>query len=241
MLRVSFIGAGNVATRFAARLRQVGAEIVQICSRSGVPVSELDPDRADVVVVAVSDDAIAPVLDAVPSAGSALWLHTAGSVGIDVFDSNKFPRHGVLYPLQTMLKGKEADWANVPLLVEGDSQAGEIARLMSPSVAVLDSASRRRLHAAAVIGCNMVMYLWSLSERICTDAGLDFDMLKPLLRLTLDRAMEMSPAEAMTGPAKRGDLKTIRSHIDALPPEIADVYRQLSFHMLAQFHPDLSH
>lgn len=236
MLRVSFIGAGNVATRFAARLRDAGAEIVQMCSRSGVPVSELDPDRADVIIVAVSDDAVASVLASVPAAGRALWLHTAGSVGIDVFDPVKFPRHGILYPLQTMLKGREADWQNVPLLVEGDPQAEEIARMMSPSVAVLDSASRRRLHAAAVIGCNMVMYLWSLSERICNDAGLDFDNLKPLLRLTLERAMEMSPSAAMTGPAKRGDLKTIRKHIDALPPDIADVYRHLSKLMLKEFH-----
>ncbi|MCX4331163.1 MAG: DUF2520 domain-containing protein [Muribaculaceae bacterium] len=237
MLKVSFIGSGNVATRFAARLRQAGVEIVQICSRSGEPVSSLEPDRADLVIVATADDAIAEVLDSVPSAGSALWVHTAGSVGIDVFDPEKFPRYGVLYPLQTMLKEREADWSTVPMLVEGDPQVLEIARMMSTSVARLDSASRRRLHAAAVIGCNMVMYLWSLSERICNDAGLDFDMLKPLLRLTLERAMQMSPSDAMTGPAKRGDLKTINGHIAALPPEIAEVYSFLSDKMLAALHP----
>lgn len=239
MLKVSFIGAGNVATRFSARLRQVGAaEIVQVCSRSGVPVSELDASKADVVIVAVSDDAVASVLDSIDKPGDALWLHTAGSVGIDVFDSAKFPRHGILYPLQTMLKDKEADWNNVPLLVEGDPQAGEIARRMSPSVAEVSSADRRRLHAAAVMGCNMVMYLWSLSERICKDAGLDFDMLRPLFDLTGRRVMEMSPAEAMTGPAKRGDIQTIRKHIAALPPDIADTYARLSDKMLKYFHPN---
>lgn len=236
MMRVSFIGAGNVATRMAERLREVGCEVVQICSRSGVPVSELDPDLADVVIVSVSDDAIAPVLASVPRAGSAVWLHTAGSVGIDVFDPAKFPRHGVLYPLQTMLKNRPADWSRVPLLVEGDPLAAELARAMSPSVAELDSAHRRRLHAAAVICCNMVMYLLSLSEEITTDAGLSFDMLKPLIDMTARRAMEMSPAEAMTGPARRGDLDTIAKHIAALPPEIADTYRFISDKMLTKFH-----
>ena len=237
MLRVSFIGAGNVASQFASRLSRVGAEIVQICSRSGVPVSDLDPERADVVIVAVTDDALAPVLDSIAAPGSALWLHTAGSAGLDVFDPAKFPRRGVLYPLQTMLKGRETDWANVPLLVEGDPQAGEIARKMSPLVAEVNSADRRRLHAAAVMGCNMVMYLWSLSERICRDAGLDFNMLRPLFKLTGRRVMEMSPSEAMTGPAKRGDLSTIRKHIAALPPDIAQVYKHLSAEMLHHFHP----
>lgn len=238
-MRVSFIGRGNVATNFAERLRSRGVEVVQICSRTGTPVSELDPDAVDAVIVAVSDDAIAPILAEVPKAGRAVWLHTAGSVGIDVFDPNKFPRHGILYPLQTMLKGREADWSKVPMLVEGDPLARELAELMSPSVTQLDSESRRRLHAAAVICCNMAMYLWSLSEELTTRAGLSFDMLRPLIDLTAGRALEMSPALAMTGPAKRGDLLTMRKHLDALPPEIADVYRFISNKMLQQFHPEI--
>ncbi|MDE7335982.1 MAG: DUF2520 domain-containing protein [Muribaculaceae bacterium] len=238
-MRVSFIGRGNVATNFAERLRRCGVEVVQMCSRSGTPVAELDADAVDAVIVAVSDDAIAPILDQVPDAGSAVWLHTAGSVGIDVFDPEKFPRHGILYPLQTMLKGRETDWGKVPMLVEGDPLAEELARLMSPSVARLDSESRRRLHAAAVICCNMAMYLWSLSEELTTRAGLSFDMLRPLIDLTAARALEMSPAQAMTGPAKRGDLLTMRKHLNALPADIADVYRFISNKMLQQFHPEI--
>ncbi len=238
-MRVSFIGRGNVATNFAERLRSRGVEVVQMCSRTGTPVSELDPDAVDAVIIAVSDDAIAPILDQIPRAGRAVWLHTAGSVGIDVFNPGKFPRRGVLYPLQTMLKGRETDWSKVPMLVEGNELARQLAELMSPSVAELDSESRRRLHAAAVICCNMAMYLWSLSETLTTRAGLSFDMLRPLIDLTAMRAQEMSPAQAMTGPAKRGDLQTMRKHLDALPPEIASTYRFLSNQMLQQFHPEL--
>ena len=239
MLRVSFIGAGNVATRMAARLQEIGADIVQICSRSGVPISELNPDETDLVIVAISDDAIRPVLDSVEHAGNALWVHTAGSVGIEVFDEKKFPRHGVLYPLQTMLKDKEVDWNRVPLLVEGDPEVETIARKMSASVAHLDSDSRRRLHAAAVMCCNMVMYLWYCSEQIVENAGLNYDLLKPLMHMTLERALEIGPSKAMTGPAKRGDVHTIEKHIEALPDDIAETYRELSRQMLAKFHPDL--
>lgn len=239
MLRVSFIGAGNVGTRMAERLRELGAEVVQICSRTGTPVSELDPSKADLVILAVSDDAIAPILAEVPAAGEALWVHTAGSVGMDVFDSAKFPRHGVLYPLQTMLKDTPVDWTQVPLLVEGDPEVERIARLMSPSVARLDSESRRRLHAAAVICCNMVMYLWSLSKEITDRAGLPYDMLYPLMKMTLDRALTIGPDAAMTGPAKRGDLNTIRKHLQALPEDIAEIYKDLSDHILRKYHDTL--
>lgn len=239
MLRVSFIGSGNVATRMAARLRAIGAEIVQMCSRSGTPISQLDPNAADLIIVAVSDDAISPVLNSVSDAGSALWVHTAGSVGIDVFDADKFPRHGILYPLQTMLKDRDVDWNEVPLLIEGDPDIEPIARQMSPNVAQLDSESRRRLHAAAVMCCNMVMFLWYRSKQIIENAGLDYDLLKPLMKVTYERAMEIGPEKAMTGPAKRGDLNTINKHIMALPDEIAETYRELSRQMLSKFHPEL--
>lgn len=237
-MRVSFIGRGNVASQFIDRLRRKGVEVVRVCSRGGLAVSELDPDEVDAVIIAVSDDAIAPILEQIPSAGRAVWMHTAGSVGIDVFDPAKFPRHGILYPLQTMLKGHPADWSKVPMLVEGDPLCGELARLMSPSVAELDSESRRRLHAAAVICCNMAMYLWSLSEELTDRAGLNFDMLRPLIEMTAGRALEMSPAAAMTGPAKRGDLQTIRKHLAALPPEIGEVYKFLSNKILQQSNHD---
>lgn len=240
MLRVSFIGSGNVATRMAARLQEIGAEIVQMCSRSKVPIEELNPNAADLIIVAVSDDAIKPVLDAVKSAGNALWVHTAGSVGIEVFDPEKFPRHGILYPLQTMLKDKELDWARVPLLIEGHEDIEAIARRMSPMVARLDSAARRQLHAAAVMCCNMVMFLWYRSQQIVENAGLDYELLKPLMKMTLERAMEIGPATAMTGPAKRGDIHTIKKHIASLPDEIAETYCELSRQMLAKFHPELT-
>ncbi|MBE6305389.1 MAG: DUF2520 domain-containing protein [Bacteroidales bacterium] len=239
MLRVSFIGSGNVATRMATRLREVGAQIVQICSRSGTPVSELNPNAADLIIVAVSDDSIQQVLNSIESAGNAIWVHTAGSVGMNVFDTKKFPRHGVLYPLQTMLKTRAVDWNTVPLLIEGDPEIENVARMMSPTVIQLDSNSRLRLHAAAVMCCNMVMFLWQQSQQIAECSKLDYSLLKPLMKMTYERAAEIGPENAMTGPAKRGDLNTIKKHIEALPDDIAETYREISRQMLAKFHPEI--
>ena len=238
--RVSFIGAGNVGSNFAEKLRSEGVEIVQICSPSLGNMSEFDPVGVDAVIIAVTDDAIPALLDRLPGNESTLWLHTSGSVGIDAFDSVKFPRHGVLYPLQTMLKGTQPDWDNVPVFIEGDDPLNEeLARMLSPRVAPLDSLSRRRAHAAAVICCNLVMYLWSLSEGAMAEAGLDFEMLAPLMELTWKRAASGSPEQSLTGPARRGDIGTIRKHLDALNPETAAVYRLLSQNILNRFHPEM--
>lgn len=238
--RVSFIGAGNVGSNFAEKLRAEGVEIVQICSPSLGNMNDFDPTGVDAVIIAVTDDAIPSLLDRLPGNDTTLWLHTSGSVGIDVFDAEKFPRHGVLYPLQTMLKGTKPDWDNVPVFIEGDDPLNEeLARMLSPRVAPLDSLSRRRAHAAAVICCNLVMYLWSLSEGAMAEAGLDFKMLAPLMELTWKRAATGSPEQSLTGPARRGDLGTIRKHLDALNPETADVYRLLTQNILNRFHPEM--
>jgi predicted short-subunit dehydrogenase-like oxidoreductase (DUF2520 family) len=246
MLRVSFIGAGNVATRMAAGFRQAGAEVVQICSRSGnEPIAQLRPDAADLIVVSVSDDALPQVLAEVPSVGNhAVWVHTAGSVAIDVFSAEKFPRRGVIYPLQTLSKNYEVDWRKVPLFIEGSSAevtrtVAQAAALLSASVTPLDSAHRRELHASAVLGCNLVMYLWSLAEGVMTRAGLDFELLRPLLEMTLERTRAMKPTDAMTGPARRGDLTTITKHMASLPPEVAETYGFLSQQILKLYHPEL--
>ncbi len=239
--RVSIIGAGNVGSNFAEKLRAEGVEIVQICSPSLGNMDDFDPTGVDAVIIAVTDDAIPRLLDAIPRNKSALWLHTSGSVGIDVFNSDEFPRHGVIYPLQTMLKGTRPDWNNVPVFTEGDDPLiGELARRLSPRVAPLDSLSRRRAHAAAVICCNLVMYLWSLSEGAMAEAGLDFRMLAPLMELTWRRAASGSPEQSLTGPARRGDVGTMRKHLEALSPETAEVYRLLSRNILKRFHPDLT-
>lgn len=192
------------------------------------------------MIIAVTDDAIPGLLASLPSAPSTLWIHTSGSVGIDAFEPEKYPRRGIIYPLQTMLKGVEPDWDNVPIFIEGDDElTSELARMLSPRVAPLDSLSRRRAHAAAVLCCNLAMYLWSLSERVMTEAGLDFSMLRPLMELTLERAVSGSPEQSLTGPARRGDLGTIHKHLDALDDETAEVYKLLTQNILNRFHPEL--
>lgn len=257
---VDIIGSGNVATRMALGLKAAGVKIGKIASRTPghaaqlaarvgaetATLEQMDGRGADMVIIAVHDDAIAPLLESLPRpASDAVFVHTAGSVPMSVFDSAKFPRHGIFYPLQTMSRTIDVDWNRVPLFTEGaDAASEELTRTyglrLTPHVSHLDSAHRAGLHAAAVIGCNMAVYLWSLSEQVLTDAGLDFEVMRPLLEVTLERTKTLSPLEAMTGPARRGDLRTIRRHIESLPPEVAATYRTLSQSILKKYHPELS-
>lgn len=231
-----------MATQMAARLQALGYEVPQMLSKSGTPLSEFNPSLCDAVIIAVSDGAIADVLEALPPAPHLLWMHTSGSVGIEVFDPTKYPRQGVLYPLQTMLAHKEIDWLNVPLFIEGAApEIEQLAKEMSPMVAPLNSVSRRRLHAAAVMSCNLVMYLWLLAREVTDAAGLDFALLNPLMEMSLQRALPGPHNSDLTGPARRGDLQTIASHLAVLNPEQRSAYTLLSNAILSRFnHPQPS-
>lgn len=238
MKRIAVIGAGNVASSLVPAFEALdGVSVVQNWTRrSGEPLTS----DADIYVLAVSDDAIA--LLACRFAGlnpRALWLHTSGSVGMESLASLG-PRHGVFYPLQTFTRGRRLDFGDIPLFIEGSdpSVAGEMKELaarLSRRVYDADSSTRRAMHVAAVFACNFANHLWSVADGLLRERSLSFDILGPLLGETLTKALESSPAEGQTGPARRGDSRVMGQHIASLPPDLAEIYRVISRHIINQY------
>lgn len=239
------IGAGNVATHLAKAL-SMQAEIVQVFSahlNNAVTLASTLPaaiatdqiDRivsdADCYIISIKDDAIAPLLEKTTS-NNALWVHTSGSVPATVFAS-RFSRYGVLYPLQTFTRTVPVDITQVPFFIEGSSddttnEIRRLAQLMSPSVYEADSEIRKQIHIAAVFACNYANHLWAIADEILGNVNLPFSILLPLIRATIDKAVATSPAEGQTGPARRGDIRILDSHIDMLPTDKAKIYRTLA-------------
>lgn len=254
MTRVAIIGAGNVATHLAIALsgkvaisqiysrNRCNAEL--LVSRIGVDIpvtdsiSDVDPS-ADVYIVSVKDDAVRSLVEQLPENGRALWVHTSGSAPMDVFKC-RMTRYGVLYPLQTFSKDVDVDVREVPFFIEGcnpevESEIATIARLLSPEVKVADSRQRKRIHAAAVFACNFTNHLWAIAGKLLEDGGYGFDVLMPLLRVTLDKAEKVSPAAGQTGPARRGDCGTMQGHMELLDEDSAGIYRMLSRSIMRQY------
>lgn len=252
--KVVFIGAGNVASHLASALERSGAgEVIQVYSRTVESASELasvlhgaEPvtdiaslrKDADVYIVSLKDDAIAAVLSQV-SGNNALWLHTSGSVGMEVLSSVS-PRYGVFYPLQTFSKDVAVDISNVPLFVESSDESVEkdIFNFAAPTfkrVYHADSNTRRMMHIAAVFGCNFVNYLWTLASDILSRENLPLDVLKPLLEETLKKAFVVGPENGQTGPAVRGDRKIINNHLSLLDGQEHEIYNLLSESIMSRY------
>jgi predicted short-subunit dehydrogenase-like oxidoreductase (DUF2520 family) len=246
-MTITFIGAGNLATRLGLALKNKGYKFLQVYSRTiesaGFLAEKLDCEpvntaesisgKADLYICALKDDILAEVLG---KAGlkNRMLVHTSGSLTMSVlapFSDN----YGVLYPLQTFSKDREVDFKNIPVFIEASgSEVLEIIKKLSSElsdkVVELDSEKRKSLHVSAVFACNFVNYLYTVSGDILEKNDLDFRYLIPLIDETAKKLHEMSPVSAQTGPAKRYDNKIIEQHISMLSysPEIANLYEAMS-------------
>lgn len=230
-MRIAIIGGGNVATHLY-RAFSVSNEC-DMCLMVSSRTLEGLPEDADIYLIAVSDSAVSEVAGRIPLV-EGIVAHTSGSVGIEAI-GNRHCNKGVFYPLQTFSKDSVLDYADIPVFVEGSDGAvadilAKAASVFSDHVLEADSGLRRRLHVAAVFACNFTNRLFGIAEGIMGDAGLDFRLLLPLIRQSIAKLETISPAEAQTGPAVRGDLEVCRKHLEMLKskPELCEIYGLLS-------------
>ena len=253
-MRISFIGAGRVAHHLAAVLSQ-NHQIVQIYSRTlehaqtlavqvsaraTADIAELEPD-VDLVIIAVSDQAIAEVIQQVHAQlADILIVHTSGSTDIQVL-ARVHTRAGVFYPLQTFSLAREVDWQATPLFVEATrpndlAQLIQLANSLSSRVYAYTSAQRLSLHLAAVFACNFSNYCYDMAKQIVDAKQVDFSLLYPLILETAHKAVQHDPKQVQTGPAMRGDQNILNMHQQMLDDvdreDLKNVYQLLSQQIL---------
>ena len=212
--------------------------VISLSEKLGAPAFdslEALPE-ADVYLTMLSDDALttlAPkIIQVCPD---ALFLHTAGSVPMDIWKEAGAKRYGVLYTMQTFSKGADIDWPQVPVFVEGCNPdelriVTVIASGLSGKVTELSSEGRKKLHVAAVFTCNFSNHMYAIAEKLLATEGVPFSVMLPLVRETARKVETLSPATAQTGPAVRGDRKVVNEHLELLKdnPEYAEIYRLIS-------------
>lgn len=185
-------------------------------------------DGADIYIIAVADDALYTITSWLKPVNGFV-LHTAGSVSIDVLKDIS-ANYGVLWPVQSVRKETSVAPA-LPLVIDANNQWNVMklkgfAQSFADSITVANDDERVKLHLAAVAANNFSNYLFTLVEQYCIAEELDFKILLPLLRETVNRMEEASPAGLQTGPAVRGDMSTIEKHKQLLQgnPKLLDVY-----------------
>ena len=244
------------ATPLAPALSNQGCEILQVYSRTidsarllagrigectlyTNSIAEIVTD-ADLYIFSLSDSALPDVINQMQPNG-ALWVHTAGSMPMDVF-ADKCARYGVLYPMQTVNKDRVVDWSDVPIFVEASNEDDtqylvQLSQRLSNNVSLSNSQQRQSLHLAAVFACNFSHHMYAIAERLLNEQGLDFEVMKYLIRETEHKAESISPVDGQTGPAVRNDVNVMDKHLALLgdSPE-GELYRLISKNIM-QYKP----
>lgn len=244
--KIVVVGSGNVATHLARGFADVGCDIVQVYSHklehakrlatsldSCEAIDKIDDivKDADLYLIAVKDEAIREIARNMPKV-RGVAAHTSGSIPLSVL-SEVSDNTAVLYPLQTFSREAELDLSRVPFFTEAINEETQrmidgYAYKLSKNVRHADSSQRKTLHIAGVLSCNFVNFLWDKTAEILSKDGYEFDVVEPLIRATLDKAIAIGPHDAQTGPAMRNDKQVMEEHAARLDDDIAKLYREIS-------------
>ncbi len=253
-MRISFIGAGRVATHLAQALSQqhkivqvVSRNLAHACSLANAVNAEAINDfqklnmQIDVLMIAVSDQSISSVIESISTIlPDVLIVHTSGSTHLQALTQHHV-KSGVFYPLQTFSFERKVDWSNTPLFIEAadtdDLQVlNALAADLSQRVYPYDSEQRLSLHLAAVFACNFTNYCYDMAKQVVDEKHVDFSLLYPLILETANKATQNDPRLMQTGPAMRGDQNILNMHEQMLiatdRTDLKDVYALMSQQIL---------
>lgn len=257
MVKLGFIGAGTVGTALAVRLSAKGYKVVAVSSRSKISARNLAQtingcqvlnngqdvaDAAEIVFITTPDDAIAPVVSQIQWHPGQSVVHCSGADSTDILEPAKKlgASVGVFHPLQTFASVRQAmeNISGSTFALEAEEPLLNILKGMATALdghwVELKASDKVVYHAAAVIACNYMVTL----VKLATDLWQTFAVpphqatqaILPLLRGTINNIDTVGIPQCLTGPIARGDVGTVKKHINALQkiaPSLLPTYQEL--------------
>ena len=228
-MRITIIGSGNVATHLALDLRQRGHIIDQIWSRNiehakyladrveAQPIDDLSQlhTNSNLYFLSISDDGLEDVASKL-HLGNALVVHNSGAAPIDIL-KNTSTRYGTVWSPQTFVRDIAIEANTLPICIEGcdketEDDIEEFLRTMTPNVYRITYQQRQYLHLASVFVNNFTNGLYAIAQTICDKHNVPFEILYPIILTTAKRVQWGDVRYQLTGPAVRGDEKTLNLH-----------------------------
>src|SRR5437899_3702741 len=255
-LKLGIIGAGRVGTALAMSFAGGGYAVIAVASRSiassrrlvrrirgARAMSSLQEaaDRADLVFLTVPDDSIGTVASGIRWRAGVACVHCSGAADLDVL--SKAAAEGALvggfHPLRMFGEIGSFDMRGCSIAIAGPvalaRELDRLARAIGARPLRLPEGGRALYHAAANFSGAFVVALIAETVALWKKLGIaEGDALRallPLLRGSVDNVEALGAAGALGSVVARGDVGTIRKHLDALAtaaPESLDLYRLLS-------------
>ncbi len=221
----AFIGAGRVITNLA----------------------QLSNTPAQVWMLATPDDVIGDCAKQLANLDDICWqkttvFHSSGlktsselsalqKLGSSIASAH--PAHSFANPERSL-----TSFGSTVCTLEGDEQAITILDSLLSAIGgqttTIEPEAKPLYHAATVMASNYLIALLGASEALLEKAGIAEPLanavLSPLMRLSLENGITEGATNALTGPISRGDINTLRAHLNAIEqraPDLRSIYTSM--------------
>ncbi len=253
-MKVSIIGCGRSGRALGRRLREAKHEVIAVTcrtperaaaaaafvgARTGTADLKEATEEAELVLICVPDDAIREVSARLQLRGDAVVAHVSGVHSADILKPHR--KRGAVHPMVSFADPERAarEFAGTFCAVDGTAEAvsdlEEVVRSMGGIPLKVRSDCKALYHAGAVFASNYVVAAFGAALRLLREAGVPREEAqRALSALTTGTAKNLASVgvpDALTGPVERGDVETIRTHMEALStraPDLVELYTELA-------------
>ena len=262
---IGIIGTGAVGTALAVLFHNAGYSISGVAGRNrersaklaqqlNLPNDDVSNDAivsgSDVIFFCLPDDALSGEINRCAQAGLSfngkLFFHTSGALSSDLFEPvrEKGASAASFHPLQTIPRTSTAvSLKDFAVALEGDQPAVDYAFDMVQKIGakpmLIQSEQKNIYHATATLASNGLVGLSGVVEEMIDAVGLGEEgreYFYKLMSQSLDNSRSMTAPEAITGPAARGDVATLKQHLNSLrqqSPHIVPIYVVIGSHCVS--------
>ena len=242
---VAIVGAGNLGTALALALREVGYRIESVVARiygnslararrlatatGARAVVGSDEVKARILWLCVPDGEIARAAASLAEGFQGrgrIALHSSGALGSETLEPLR--RKGVavasVHPLMTFVRGSRPSLTGVSFAIEGDPVAVRAARRMVRDLGgesySISRKEKKAYHTWGTFASPLLTALLATTEEVAALAGVTKKAARqrmlPILLQTVRNYGKIGAAAGFSGPIVRGDVETVRRHLEVL-------------------------
>jgi len=255
---IAIIGCGNVGGALAIALSRVGYHVISTASRtfsSAVKLAQLidgckayesiqkAAESAEIVFITTPDDSIKSTAEAINWRSYQAVVHCSGAGSLDLFENILEQKviPGALHPLQAFssIHSGADSILGITFGIEGGEEIGpyleQMGKNLGANTVFLESCDKALYHLTGVLMGNLLTEYVGVAAQLWEHIGFSrqdgIDALIPMMRQVADNVEKNGIPSAVAGPYVRGDLGTIKKHLDALrtfEPNLVSFYCELA-------------
>lgn len=247
-MKIGFIGAGKVGKSFAMYLTDNGFEVSGFYNRTYktdvtcFETLELLLQNSDIIGITVNDDQIQNVVNQITmlnyNTSNKMFFHMSGahnSTELSRLSDNVFSLH----PLKAFptVVGSTKIFNDIFFSLENPQpKILEWVNQLGIKYFIVPSQGKAQYHAAAAIVSNYLVSVIDFGLSQLHQMGIEPPLAQkafwPLIVDTIANVERLGTKGALTGPIVRGDVETIKRHLEVLSDIDLPLYKALGRHTL---------